>query len=145
MAAGLGLKEEDIEAFKIALNKEAEKIPAADYIPQEETLGILDSTNIDFETLDILEQFEPYGEANSRPRFLIQDARIISIRRMGQEKEHAKIELLLDPNDSITYDLVYFRCDEDLHVGNKITCSYTLNKNVWNNKASIQFMLDKVF
>jgi len=145
MAAGLGLKEEDITAFKEGINKEAQKIPTEDYIPQEEVLGILESKDIDFETLDILEQFEPYGEANPRPVFLAKDAKIISFTRMGKEKEHAKIELLLDAKDSFTYNLIYFRCEENLQAGDKITCSYSLNKNVWNNKASIQFMLGKIF
>ncbi len=144
MAAGLGLKEENIAAFKAALNKEAESIPAKDYIPQEEILGEIDSSAIDFELLKLLEEFEPFGEANPRPRFLANNAQIVSIKKLGKEKEHAKIELRLNPQDSQTYDLMYFRCDEEFRAGQGISCSYTLNKNVFNGKTSIQFMLDRV-
>lgn len=144
MAAGLGLKEENIAAFKIEINKEAESIPAKDYIPQEEILGEIDSSAIDFELLNLLEEFEPFGEANPRPRFLANNAQIVSIKKLGKEKEHAKIELRLSSQDSQTYDLMYFRCDEDFCAGQEISCSYTLNKNVFNGRTSIQFMLDRV-
>jgi len=144
MAAGLGLKEENIQAFKEAINKEALSIPAEDYIPQEEILGEIDSSAIDFELLDLLNTFEPYGEANPRPRFLASSAQIVSVKRLGKDKEHAKIELRLNAYDSQTYDLMYFRCNEELKAGQEISCSYTLNKNVFNGRTSIQFMLDRV-
>ncbi len=144
MAAGLSLKEENLHAFKERINQDASSIPEKDYIPQEEILGEIDSAAIDFELLDLLEQFEPYGEANPRPRFLASKAQIVSVRRLGKEKEHAKIELRLHPHEIQTYDLMYFRCDEELHAGSEISCSYTLNKNVFNGRTSIQFMLDRI-
>jgi single-stranded-DNA-specific exonuclease len=144
MAAGLGLKEENIQVFKEAINTTAEMIPAKDYIPQEEVLGEIESSAIDFELLTLLEQFEPYGEANPRPRFLASSAQVVSVKRLGKEKEHAKIELRLNLQDAQTYDLMYFRCEEELRAGQEITCSYTLNKNVFNGRTSIQFMLDRI-
>jgi len=144
MAAGLGLKEENIQAFKEAINQDALSIPEEDYIPQEEIMGILDDASIDFETLEILEGFEPYGEANPRPRFLAKDALIVGVRKLGQEKEHTKLTIKLSPHSTQSYDLMYFRCDEEFRINQNITCSYTLNKNVFNNKTTIQFMLDKI-
>ncbi len=144
MAAGLGLQEERIADFKTAINTSAQCIPPEDYIPQEEVLGEIESSAIDFELLELLEQFEPFGEANPRPRFLASQAKIVSIKRLGKEKEHAKIELRLNPSDTQTYDLMYFRCDEELRSGQEVTCSYTLNKNVFNGRTSIQFMLDRI-
>jgi single-stranded-DNA-specific exonuclease len=144
MAAGLGLKEENIKAFKEAINQVALKIPDEDYIPQEEIMGELTEASIDFETLDILEGFEPFGEANPRPRFLAKDAIITAVRKLGSQKEHTKLTIKLSAHATQTYDLMYFRCDEEFRTNAHITCSYTLNKNVFNHKTSIQFMLDKV-
>lgn len=144
MAAGLSLKEENIAEFKTALNKAAASIADEDYLPQEEILGEITSHAIDFELLDLLEEFEPYGEGNPRPRFLASKAEIVSVQRMGQAKEHAKIELRLETNDSSTHNLIYFRCSDELKAGQNISCSYTLNKNVFNGRTSIQLMLDKV-
>lgn len=144
MAAGLSLKEENISTLKQTLNIAAQSIPPEDYVPQEELLGEIESSAIDLELLDLLEQFEPFGEANPRPRFLASNAMIVSVRRLGQQKEHAKIELRLDAKDNQTYDLMYFRCDEELSAGQEISCSYTLNKNVFNGRTSIQFMMDRI-
>jgi len=144
MAAGLGLKEENIQAFKTAINQSAASIPAKDYIPAEEVLGEIEPSAIDFDLLNLLDQFEPYGEANPRPRFLASNAQVVSVKKLGKDKEHAKIELRLSANDPQTYDLMYFRCDEDIRAGQEITCSYTLNKNVFNGRTSIQFMLDRL-
>jgi len=144
MAAGLGLKEENIQAFKEAINKEAQGIPAEDYIPQEEIIGELDDSSIDFELLDLLDGFEPYGEANPRPRFLAQDAKIVGVRKLGADKSHTKLTIKLNPHAQTTYDLMYFRCEEEFKIGQSITCTYTLNKNIFNGKTTIQFMLDKV-
>ncbi|MDF1882025.1 single-stranded-DNA-specific exonuclease RecJ [Sulfurimonas sp. MAG313] len=144
MAAGLGLKKENISAFKKAINETAQSIPPEDYIPQEEILGEIESSAIDFDLLNLLDEFEPYGEANPRPRFLASNAQVVSIKKLGKDKEHAKIELRLNANDSQTYDLMYFRCEEELKTGQEISCSYTLNKNVFNGRTSIQLMLDRL-
>jgi len=144
MAAGLGLKEENLQSFKKAINKTAEAIPDEDYIPKEEILGELEASAIDFELLSLLDGFEPYGEANPRPRFLASNAQVVSVRKLGKDKEHAKIELRLNAHDPQTYDLMYFRCEEELTAGQNISCSYTLNKNVFNGRTSIQFMLDRL-
>jgi len=144
MAAGLGLKEENIQTFKEHLNKAAASIPAKDYIPQEEIIGELAENAIDFELLTLLEEFEPFGEANPRPRFLAKDAIITAVRKLGADKAHTKLTVKLSQHATQTYDLMYFRCDDEFRTGENITCSYTLNKNTFNGKSSIQFMLDKV-
>ena len=144
MAAGLGLKEESIQALKEAMNTDALSIPDEDYIPQEEIIGELDDSSINFELLELLEGFEPFGEANPRPRFLAKDAIIVGVRKLGSEKEHTKLTIKLAKHSTQTYDLMYFRCDEEFRAGQNISCSYTLNKNIFNGRTSIQFMLDKI-
>ncbi len=144
MAAGLGLKEENIHAFKEAINKDALSIPDEDYIPQEEIMGELDESIINFELLALIEGFEPFGEANPRPRFLAKDAIIQSVRKLGAQKEHTKLSIKLNTHSTQIYELMYFRCDDEFKAHQTITCSYTLNKNSFKGKTSIQFMLDKV-
>lgn len=144
MAAGLGLKEENIQAFKDAINSDALAIPDEDYIPQEEIMGELDESSIDFDLLELIEGFEPFGEANPRPRFLAKDAIIQNVRKLGAQKEHTKLSIKLNAHSTQIYDLMYFRCDDEFRAHQTITCSYTLNRNSFNGKTSIQFMLDKV-
>ena len=145
MAAGLGLLEEDIDAFRIAINKTASKLDPDDFIPKDTVMGILSSDDIDMELLNLLESFEPFGEANHRPRFLLQDAEVVSIKLMGADKSHSRIEVRQFPHERKTIELVAFRTVFEMPQDKKITCSYTVSKNEFNNRISVQLLLNKIY
>jgi len=145
MAAGLGLKSKDIDAFREAINRSAAKIPAEDFIPKEQITGILDSEDIDFELLELLERFEPYGEANARPRFLFKDAEVVSIKLMGADKSHSRIEVRQYPHQRETVELIAFRRVFEMPDDRKISCSYSVAKNEFNGRTSLQLLIDKIF
>ncbi len=145
MAAGLSLHVSNLEAFKAAINQEALKIDPKDFIPKEDILGELQSDAINFELLDILEKFEPYGEGNPRPRFLIKDAELLHVKLFGADKSHSRLGIRLKPYDRQTVEIVAFRQVLEVPEDKKITCSYTVSKNVFNGKTSIQLMLDNIY
>ena len=145
MAAGLGLLEENIEAFRIAINKTASKLNPKDFIPKDSIMGILSSDDIDMELLNLLESFEPYGEANLRPKFLLHDAEIVNIKLMGADKAHSKIEIKQFPHAKKNLELIAFRTIFKMPKERKITCSYTVSKNEFNNRISLQLLLDKIY
>ncbi len=145
MAAGLGLLEENIKAFKIAINQTALKIDPKDFIPKDTLMGILSSDEIDLELLNLLESFEPFGEGNLRPKFLLQDADVVKIRLIGTDKSHSRIEVKQYPHAKKTIELVAFRTVFEMPENKKITCSYTVSKNEFNNKLSVQLLVDKIY
>lgn len=145
MAAGLGLDEGDIEAFSRAINKSASGLTCNDFIPSEDVLGILDTHDIDFELLEMLESFEPYGEANLRPKFLLKDAHIMEIKYIGSDKSHSKITVKQHLHERKTIELIAFRNIVEMPSDKKITCKYTISKNEFNSKVSIQFLLNKIY
>lgn len=143
MAAGLSLGVDDVEAFRRGINREAGKLSSEDFLPKEEIIGQLVGNNVDFELLDILEKFEPYGEGNPRPRFLAKDAEIRSIRYLGTEGDHSRLELCLDRRD--TFQMIAFRRRIEPPASGKITCSYTLGRNEYNGKVTIQMLLERIY
>ena len=145
MAAGLSLLANNIEEFRHAINKSAATIDAKDFIPKDKVLGIIQSDMIDFELLDILERFEPYGEANPRPSFLIKDAEIVSISLMGKEKSHSRISIRQAPHERKTLELILFHHALEMPSDRKITCSYTISKNEFNSKVSLQLLINKIY
>ncbi|MBU0632930.1 single-stranded-DNA-specific exonuclease RecJ [bacterium] len=145
MAAGLSLHVDKIDAFKKAINQEALNIAPEDFIPKENILGELESDAINFELLDILEKFEPYGEGNPRPRFLIKDAELLQIKLFGADKSHSRLNVRLKPYERQTIEIVAFRQVLEVPEDKKITCSYTVSKNIFNGKTSIQLLLDNLF
>ena len=145
MAAGLGLLEEDIKSFSHAINKSASKLHKDDFLPKESIAGILDTGSIDLELLSLIEQFEPYGEANLRPRFLIKDAQVVSIKLMGKDKSHSRIEIRQHPHERKNLELIAFRTVFEMPQSKKITCSYTVTKNEFNNRVSAQLIINKIY
>ena len=145
MAAGLGLHVKDIKAFAEAVNQSAQKVPEDDFIPKEQISGILQSEDIDTELLSLLEQFEPYGEANLRPTFLIKDAEVVSIKLMGADKSHSRIEVRQYPHQRKTIELIAFRHVFEMPKNRKLTCSYSVTKNEFNGRVSAQLLVNKIF
>ena len=144
MAAGLGLDAKNIDDFRDAINKSASMLDAKDFIPKDDVLGILDVEDIDFELLDMLERFEPYGEANKKPTFLIKDAEVVAIKTMGKDKSHSKITLRQHSYQNKTVELIRFREVVEMPDNKKLTCSYSVSKNIYNNRVSIQLLVDKI-
>jgi len=97
------------------------------------------------ELLDLLEEFEPYGEANARPTFLFKDAEVVNIKLMGADKSHSRIEVRQYPHQRKTVELIAFRRVFEMPENRKITCSYSVAKNEFNSKVSLQLLINKIF
>ena len=123
MAAGLGLNASKIDNFRLSINKSAQNIDAKDFLPTDEIMGILETDSIDLELLQLFEQFEPYGEANPRPSFLIQDAEIIEIKTMGKDKNHCRIIVRQNLHERKTLELILFKQVLVMPQNKKLYCS----------------------
>jgi len=145
MAAGLSLEEQNIDIFRDAINESAKLINTKDFIPKGEISGIFDSTEIDHELLNILDKFEPYGEANPKPMFLLKDAEVISVKLMGKDKSHSRIEIRQFKHQKTTIELIAFRTVYEIPENKKLTCSYTITKNEFNGKTNPQLLINKIY
>jgi single-stranded-DNA-specific exonuclease len=145
MAAGLGLSEESISTFREAINLTAERVPDKDFIPKEQLAGVLSVDEIDLELLGLLEQFEPFGEANIRPTFLIENAEILSITLIGAEKSHSRIEIRQFSHQRTNKTLLAFRTVFAMPESRKISCSYTISKNEYRGKVTPQLHINKIY
>ena len=145
MAAGLSMSSDAVDAFRDGINKAAQQIDPNDYIPQNDIIGELEHSMINFQLLELLEKFEPYGEGNPRPRFLIRNADVVGIKLFGSDQSHSRLELRPSSLSPKTLEFIAFRrtleCPED----KKISCSYTVNKNEWNGRVSLQLMVERIF
>jgi len=145
MAAGLGLDANKIDDFTHAINKSAQSIDAKDFIPKDEIMGTLETQEIDLELLQLFEEFEPYGEANPRPSFMVKDAEIVEIKTMGKDKNHCRIIIRQNKHDRKTLELILFKQVLEMPQDKKLSCSYTITKNEWNNRVSTQMLVKKLY
>jgi single-stranded-DNA-specific exonuclease len=85
MAVGLALASDRIAAFREALCKQASRLDPMLYKPDLGILGELPLSEIDWELMEILQRYEPYGEANGKPKFLIKNISVIDANPIGSE------------------------------------------------------------
>ncbi len=145
MAAGLRLKAEHIPNFTKAINLSAMQIPNENFMPKEQLTGVLRAKDIDLELLHILEEFEPFGEANLRPTFLLENADVLQIKLLGAEKSHSKIQVRQYQHETQTIELIAFGTIFEMPENRKITCSYSILKNKFNSRVLPQLLIHKIY
>lgn len=145
MAAGLSMEDDAVELFRRGINDAAKHVNPKDFIPHNDIVGELEHEMINFQLLELLERFEPYGEGNPRPRFLIREADVITVKLFGSDQSHSRVELRPSRLSPKTLELIAFRRTLECPQSKKMSCSYTVNKNEWNGRVSLQLMVERIF
>jgi single-stranded-DNA-specific exonuclease len=145
MAAGLSMREENLAQFTQDINQSAATLDASLFEEKENIIGSLASDEIDFELLNILEEFEPYGEGNIRPKFIAQDAQIMTIKYFGAQQDHSRLTLHFNPDEHGTQELLAFRQNISISLNKKITCSYSVNRNEFRDNVSLQLIIERIY
>lgn len=145
MAAGLSMESDAVESFRRGINDAAKYVNPKDFIPHNDIVGELEHEMINFQLLELLERFEPYGEGNPRPRFLIREADVVTVKLFGSDQSHSRVELRPSRLSPKTLELIAFRRTLECPQSKKMSCSYTVNKNEWNGRVSLQLMVERIF
>jgi len=135
LACGLAIKKENLEKFTKKINFLTSKLPKENFFLEEFILGELPLSECDFELLDILKEFEPYGEANPKPKFKAK-VKIENIRNL--KDNHYK---LIVSQNGVYKDAIIFRYDGEF--SDEMEIVFTLNENSWNGNTNIQLMIEK--
>lgn len=145
-AAGLTIKSENFDLFKIKF----EKIVRKKILPEQKVNVIEIDLEIDLDLIDgrfyrILKQFEPFGPDNLNPIFSTENLNVNGpLRFIGEDKSHVKLEL---NTKSSKINAIGFGIASKFKSlkKQKIDLCYTLNENHWNNKTTIQLNIKDVF
>ena len=141
-AAGMGLEVEKLESFKEAMESSLATEPKENFIEKKTVLGEVDLNALDFELLDILEEYEPYGQKNPKPRFLISDAYVKYESLLGKDKNHQKITIA---NNNNKIEAIHFNHDRKVNCGENINFTCTVNKNNFRGNVSLQLVVDELW
>jgi len=136
LACGLSIAKKDLENFTQKINKETKKLPKEYFYLDEFILGELPLSECDFELLEILDSFEPYGEGNPRPKF----SAVVKIEHIRNLKDN-HYKLIVSQN-GIYKDAIIFRYDGEFY--DKCEIIFTVNKNEFNGNVNIQLLIDKI-
>ncbi len=140
-AAGLSIEEKKLPYFKKIIEESAAKISKDLFIPKKEILGEIDAKEIDFELLEILESYEPYGQNNPKPHFLIKNAKVKKAKILGKEQNHQK--LILESNSAIL-ESIDFNFSKKAHIGSSIDAVFTVSKNCYRGYVTPQLLIEEI-
>ena len=148
MAVGFTLPEKNIPKFKEFLTEYInEKTGGEKIIPVLKIDSIIDIAGINMELVSKLKVLEPYGTANEEPRFAILNAKLAGsdVLRGG----HIRFYLSSDNGKSIS--CIAYKCiDTDMGeaivmgTGSRFNVAGKIRINDFNNKKTIQFIVDDV-
>ena len=146
-AAGVTIKEENYEAFKVAFEAQVAKTITA--AQKEQSLDIdvaLPFASITPKLLRILKQMEPFGPENRRPVFYTEGVVDSGYAKLvGQDKSHLKARFVQGSSSPI--DTIGFGLGEKMELLNKGTplrIAYAVEENVWQGNVSIQLRLKDI-
>ncbi|HEY4551507.1 MAG TPA: single-stranded-DNA-specific exonuclease RecJ [Bacillus sp. (in: firmicutes)] len=142
MAAGMTLNITDVDELRQRLNQLAqEQLSEENLIPITHIDTEISLQDIHIEAIEEMNKLAPYGMDNPKPKVLIKEVNIESIRKIGSEQNHLK--LILEHNgtslDGVGFGLGSV-CDHISPVS-KVSVIGELSINEWNNRKKPQIFL----
>ncbi len=136
-AAGFTLKNnEDFKKFKEEMEIKAEQeIKEEDFSLKMKIDAEVRCSDINWDLQEELEKFEPYGQSNPKPIFLLSNINLKNIEIVGKNSQHRR--LTIDEGKKI----IYFNSDEkvrDFKIGDKIDMVFELGVNRWNGEQRLE-------
>jgi len=140
-AIGLSLPVNNLDAFRerLQLNYLAENYN--EEIIDPDILGELSFSHIDFHLVNMMKAYEPYGQENSRPKFITTSVVIEDVNNMGKDKEHRRFTF---SHRGVLQQGVLFKTKEVFHIGQVVDIIYGINENHFNNRVTLQLMIEKI-
>ncbi|MCA9370252.1 MAG: single-stranded-DNA-specific exonuclease RecJ [Pseudomonadales bacterium] len=101
MAGGFLLETTQLEPFITAVQKDAKESISAELLePSMRVDCSLPTALVQIETAQMLADFEPFGTANPRPTFVLENMQVEQVQRIGSEQQHYKLTLQQKDNVS---------------------------------------------
>ncbi len=139
-AAGISLKKENLPLFRERMEKRFKTLPKELFSKKEEILGEIDPKAIDFQLLEILNYFEPYGQENPTPLFVISDAYVKIDKLIGKHKNHQKLIL---QKEFVTLESLDFNFEERIVRGDRVDIVFSVSKNLFRGIVTPQLLIRK--
>lgn len=143
MAAGLSLKEENLEAFRTALNKE-QNLTEDDLTPK---IWVDVPMPVDYVTMNLIDEFEilePFGKGNEKPIFADKNLKVIRANLIGKNKNVLKMQLQSSYGKIIEAIKFKAEVDDVPAIGSEIKILYYPDINEFRGIKSLQFVVNEM-
>ncbi|MGV7221047.1 MAG: single-stranded-DNA-specific exonuclease RecJ [Nitrospinales bacterium] len=138
-AAGLNIEENNLNAFKKAMNDVGHRfLTPENLVPELNVDSILNLPDIDRKIFDALQELAPFGTGNPAPVFMSTGVRTQNSRIIGQDKNHVKFKAVQSKK---MIDVIGFNLASAFQrIGSEelIDMVYEIDLNEWNGKETLQ-------
>lgn len=102
----------------------------------------IDLDQINWDLVDWLAKFAPYGQGNPEPYFMSENVFISQARKVGSDAQHLKLELA--QNKKKIGGIGFGLGNIDLAIGHNVDIVYNININEWNGNREIQLKIKDI-
>ncbi len=148
-AAGLSLKEENLEAFKERFEQQAaQEIVPEQMIPQIDIDAILDLKEINAKFMSDLKKMSPFGPDNQKPIFCTYQVQDYGTSKLvGRDLEHIKLEIIDSKSASLPIHGIAFgmsRFNPHIKEMKPFDICYSIEENTYNGNTTLQLMIKDI-
>ncbi len=138
-AAGLTLKTEHFEIFYQTILEYAEANLKEEDLQKKLVLDAeLQEEDLQLATCNLLTNLEPFGVDNPKPKFLIQEMRILSLRAVGAQSQHLQIKLEKGNSQIAAIAFNFGNFAQKLKIGDTADIACELMEDGWNGKKVLK-------
>ena len=141
MAAGLKIKTENIDRFKIHFENVVSRMAnSVDFIPKIVIDCRLDFVNISDKLIDELDLLKPFGIGNNKPLFMTKKVKIVTSKHVG----HHHRQMVLEQNTGKMFNAIQFNVDNRIPLKDTFDqMAYRLCWNRWNGRKNAQIIVEE--
>ncbi len=145
VAAGLGVHEDNLDAFTKKINEYAkENLSEDDMVAQVKIDAILNGQNLSMVTTKVLSALEPYGMGNEPPVFGVKGARVLSLSPVGADGKHIRMQVELDNTRVNCIGFGMGEYAETVKVGQRVDLAFRMDINSYQGRESLQLILSDI-
>jgi single-stranded-DNA-specific exonuclease len=151
-ACGFTLRDKTVvDEFKSKITEKAKNATTeVDLTPQIIIDAEIDMDEVNWKLYDLLEKFEPFGQANEEPTYIARGATIVGIEPVGQDGKH--LRMTVKHNSHIVKKTIGFglgdvkkyeeNWKENLKPGDRVDMVFSISVNEWNGNRELQMTVE---
>ncbi|MDP2587017.1 MAG: single-stranded-DNA-specific exonuclease RecJ [Candidatus Komeilibacteria bacterium] len=141
-AAGFSLAKTKLEAFKKDFSAYVgQKLAGANLTPTLMIDRELILNEVNWDLIEALEEFKPFGENNYKPRFLLKNVAVVVAEAIGADKTHLRLLVSQGERREKIICFGFANVCASLKPGDQIDVVCELGINQWNGNREIQLSL----
>ncbi|MBI1888894.1 MAG: hypothetical protein HYS15_03105 [Candidatus Spechtbacteria bacterium] len=147
-AGGFTIAQDTLDEMKKRIEKFARaNLKEENFFKKIEYCAEAHPKDISWQVYEELEQFEPFGEANKEPMFLLRDVKVVSFEKVGKDngngngKKHLRLLLDISGNQKKAMAFHMGERKEEIASGGRLDILFHFAVDEWNGNRELMLRI----